>query len=65
VTIGVFFTLGQYASGQLFAGFGSLGYLAMTGMSLVALGLSLLLGRLWNGTVIDLGDDVDGPRYVS
>lgn len=65
VTIGVFFTIGQYASGQLFAGFGSLGYLAMTGMSLVALGLALLLGRLWSGSVIDLSGDVDAIRRLT
>src|SRR5213075_2232447 len=48
-TIGIFFTLGQYGSGILFASVGSLGYLAMTAMSAVALLLALLLGRLWNG----------------
>ena len=52
VTIGVFFTAGQYASGLLFAGYGSLGYLAMTAMSGVAFGLALLLGRHWNGAVL-------------
>ena len=52
VTIGIFFTVGQYASGLLFASGGSLGYLAMTAMSAVALGLALLLGRLWNGGIL-------------
>ena len=52
VTIGVFFTLGQYGSGLLFAAYGSLGYLAMTATSAIALGLALLLGRTWNGGVL-------------
>jgi PPP family 3-phenylpropionic acid transporter len=52
VTIGVFFTLAQYASGPLFAHYGSLGYLAMTAMSGAALALALLLGRLWNGRTL-------------
>jgi len=52
VTIGVFFTIGQYASGHLFASVGSLGYLAMTASSAVALLLALALGRMWNGGTI-------------
>lgn len=52
ISIGMFFSIGQYGSGLLFADFGSLGYLAMTAMSALAFGLSLLLGRLWNGGVL-------------
>ena len=52
VTLGVFFTAGQYASGLLFTAHGSYGYLAMTAMSGVALALALLLGRLWNGGIL-------------
>ncbi|MCE9651237.1 MAG: MFS transporter [Parvibaculum sp.] len=52
VTIGVFFSIGQYGSGVLFGAHGSLGYLAMTGFSAVALLLSHLLGRLWDGGVL-------------
>jgi hypothetical protein len=51
---GVFMSAGQVASGYLFADHGALGYLSMAAVSLVALGLSLLLGRLWNGGVLDL-----------
>jgi MFS transporter, PPP family, 3-phenylpropionic acid transporter len=54
VTIGVFMAAGQFASGYLFADFGAFGYLLMTATSAVALGLSLLLSRLWNGAVLDL-----------
>lgn len=57
-TIGVFFSLGQYGSGLLFANFGSFGYFAMTGMSAVALGLSYVLGRSWDGGLLRL----DGER---
>jgi PPP family 3-phenylpropionic acid transporter len=52
ISIGLFFSIGQYGSGLLFASFGSLGYLAMTAMSALAFGLSLLLGRLWDGGVL-------------
>ena len=52
VTIGVFFSIGQYGSGILFGAHGSLGYLAMTGFSVVALALSYLLGRRWDGGVL-------------
>ena len=48
----MFFSIGQYGSGLLFASFGSLGYLAMTAMSARRVGLSLLLGRLWDGGVL-------------
>ena len=58
VTIGVFFSIGQYSSGLLFGAHGSLGYLAMTGFSAVALGLAYLLGRMWDGGVLP----VRGPR---
>ena len=54
ISIGMFFSIGQYGSGVLFAAFGSYGYLAMTAMSVLALGLSLLLGRLWDGGVLEL-----------
>lgn len=54
ITIGVFMAAGQFASGYLYADHGALGYLLMTGTSAAALGLSLLLGRLWNGGVLDL-----------
>jgi PPP family 3-phenylpropionic acid transporter len=52
VMAGVFFSIGQYGSGALFAAVGSLGYLFMTGFSVVALALSYLLGRLWDGGVL-------------
>jgi MFS transporter, PPP family, 3-phenylpropionic acid transporter len=52
VTAGVFFSAGQYGSGVLFGAVGGWGYLAMTGFSLVALALSILLGRLWDGGVL-------------
>ena len=58
ITIGVFFGVGQYASGLLYAAHGSYGYLAMTAMSAVALGLALLLGRLWNGGILP----IDAPE---
>ncbi len=54
ISIGVFFSIGQYGSGLLFAALGSYGYLAMTAMSALALGLSLLLGRLWDGGTLEL-----------
>jgi len=54
ITIGVFMAAGQFASGYLFADFGAFGYLLMTATSVVALGLSLLLSRLWDGAVLDL-----------
>ncbi|MDZ4741440.1 MAG: MFS transporter [Alphaproteobacteria bacterium] len=49
VTIGLFMSAGQFASGHLFADFGAWGYLLMTAASVLALGFSLLLGRLWHG----------------
>ncbi len=52
VTIGVFFSIGQYGSGILFGAHGSLGYLAMAGFSAVALVLSFALSRLWDGGVL-------------
>jgi hypothetical protein len=55
VTTGVFFSVGQYSSGALFAAVGSLGYLLMVGFSAVALALSYLLGRLWDGGVLPMG----------
>ena len=54
ITIGVFMAAGQFASGFLFADHGPLGYLLMTVASAVAVGLSLLLMRVWNGAVLDL-----------
>jgi PPP family 3-phenylpropionic acid transporter len=55
VATGVFFSVGQYSSGALFATVGSLGYLLMVGFSAVALALSFLLGRLWDGGVLPMG----------
>jgi MFS transporter, PPP family, 3-phenylpropionic acid transporter len=55
ITIGVFMAAGQFVSGHLFADYGALGYLLMTATSAAALGLSLLLGRLWHGGVLHLG----------
>ncbi|MEQ1863046.1 MAG: MFS transporter [Micropepsaceae bacterium] len=52
ITIGIFFSIGQYGSGVLFGAYGSLGYLAMTGFSVIALALIFLLGRLWDGGVL-------------
>jgi PPP family 3-phenylpropionic acid transporter len=52
VSIGVFFSIGQYGSGALFASVGSLAYFLMVGFSAVALVLSYVLGRLWNGGVL-------------
>ncbi len=49
LTIGLFMSVGQFASGHLFADFGAWGYLLMTAASVAALGFSLLLGRLWHG----------------
>lgn len=53
VTIGIFFSMGNYSSGALFAAFGSLGYLLMAGFSAVALVLSFVLSRAWDGGVLD------------
>jgi len=53
IMIGIFMAGGQYVSGHLFADYGALGYLLMTGTSAVALGLSLLLGRMWSGGVLN------------
>jgi len=52
VTIGVFMALGQYASGHLFADFGASGYLLMSLLSALALGLAWWLGRLWKGAAL-------------
>jgi PPP family 3-phenylpropionic acid transporter len=66
VMTGVFFSIGQYGSGALFAEVGSLGYLLMTGFSVVALGLSYLLGRLWDGGVLPMrAEAVDEARPVA
>ena len=64
-TIGIFFTIGQYVSGLLFGAFGGFGYLAMTVMSIIACGLSLLLGRLWDGGVLNVHGDVDEAASVA
>jgi PPP family 3-phenylpropionic acid transporter len=61
VSIGAFFSFGQYWSGALFAWGGSFGYLLMAGFSAVALALSYLLGRLWDGGVLPM----DGGRRVA
>lgn len=53
ITVGVFMACGQYASGHLFADYGAYGYLLMTGFSVVALGCSLWLGRVWRGGALD------------
>jgi len=58
VTIGVFMAGAQFASGHLYSDFGARGFLLMTLMSVLALGLSLLLNRLWRGGVLA----VDGAR---
>lgn len=60
ITIGVFMAAGQFTSGHLYAEFGALGYLLMTGTSVVALGLSLLLSRLWHGGVLELSPGTRG-----
>lgn len=52
VTIGVFMSVGQYASGHLFASFGAQGYLLMAGISACAMAASILLGRLWHGGIL-------------
>lgn len=66
ITTGVFFALGQYGSGALFAEVGSLGYLLMVGFSAVALALSYLLGRLWDGGVLAVRQEaVDEGRPVA
>jgi MFS transporter, PPP family, 3-phenylpropionic acid transporter len=52
ITIGVFMAAGQFASGYLYADHGAFGYFLMTATSMVALGLSLLLQRLWRGGVL-------------
>lgn len=52
VTIGVFMSVGQYASGHLFASFGAQGYLLMTAISAGALTAAILLGRLWHGGML-------------
>lgn len=57
VTIGVFMSVGQYASGHLFANYGANGYLLMTGISACAMAASVLLGRLWHGGILK----TDGP----
>ncbi|MFM9864729.1 MAG: MFS transporter [Micropepsaceae bacterium] len=66
VMIGVFFSIGQYGSGALFASAGSYGYLLMVGFSAVALALSYLLGRLWDGGVLPMAREaVDEARPVA
>lgn len=66
IMIGVFFSVGQYCSGALFAWVGSLGYLFMMGFSVVALGLSWWLGRLWDGGVLPMGREaVDEDQRVA
>jgi len=66
VMIGVFFSVGQYASGALFAAVESLGYLLMAGFSAVALVLSYWLGRLWDGGVLPMGREaVDEARPLA
>ena len=55
-----------HGSGGLFASAGSLGYLLMVGFSAVALGLSLLLARLWNGGQLPVRRQaVDEARSVA
>jgi PPP family 3-phenylpropionic acid transporter len=49
ITVGVFMAVGQYASGHLFASVGAYGYLLMTGVSVLAMGVAVLLGRVWHG----------------
>ena len=66
ITTGVFFSIGQYGSGALFAAVGSLGYFLMVGFSAVALVLSYLLGRLWDGGVLPLRrEPVDEGRGLA
>jgi PPP family 3-phenylpropionic acid transporter len=65
VTLGIFFTLAQYGSGFLFANVGSLGYLAMTAMSGLALVLALLLGRLWNGGTLAIETTEGATSHAS
>lgn len=66
VMIGVFFSVGQYASGALFASVQSYGYFLMAGFSAVALMLSYWLGRLWDGGVLPMGREaVDEARPLA
>jgi MFS transporter, PPP family, 3-phenylpropionic acid transporter len=66
VSIGVFFSVGQYGSGALFAAYGSLGYLFMLAFSTVALVLSFVLSRQWDGGVLPMGREaVDEARPVA
>jgi PPP family 3-phenylpropionic acid transporter len=66
VMTGVFFSVGQYSSGALFAAVGSRGYFLMVGFSAVALALSYLLGRLWDGGVLPVAREaVDEGREVA
>jgi PPP family 3-phenylpropionic acid transporter len=53
VTIGIFFSIGNYSSGALFASVGSLGYLLMAAFSAVALVFSFVLARTWDGGMLD------------
>lgn len=53
VTVGVFMACGQYASGHLFADHGAYGYLLMTAVSVLAMGCSALLGRVWHGGALN------------
>ena len=66
IMTGVFFALGQYGSGALFAAVGSLGYLLMVGFSAVSLALSFVLSRLWDGGVLPMrGVAVDDRRGLA
>jgi PPP family 3-phenylpropionic acid transporter len=63
---GVFFSIGQYGSGTLFAAVKGHGYLLMVAFSLVALGLSFLLSRFWDGGEFKMGQEtVDEERRLA
>jgi MFS transporter, PPP family, 3-phenylpropionic acid transporter len=52
ITYGVVMAGAQYLSGQLFHGYGALGYLAMSAFGAMSLLLSLWLLRVWRGGLL-------------
>jgi hypothetical protein len=54
--------LSTLLSGALYESVGSYGFLAMTGLALAGLGLASILGRLWHGGLLDLGETM--PQYA-
>lgn len=65
ITIGVFMAAAQFTSGYLFADYGAYGFLLMTAMSAVSLGLFLILARMWDGGFLTSERPVDGPDVVA